>query len=1341
MIHQDGGGIGYQPGIPVNNIETFLPSLIPDLVLWIKANDKFVKHETIKSYINKQSYFIKEALLTQFGDTSEMVITEIVSDTPATPNSLIPLVLDTAIPTTFPSLRSVPNELDAINMSNFRGSTKVHTLKLVTSAPVETPTSSFSISYGVTFSQNTITNQIVISTKLVDFPTENPSAEFSELVVFSRALTLDETSKMEGYIAYKQNTQYTLPLTHPYLPNLINEPIFSSIASKFKTAEDLLMKYSAQLTVVHTDYLKEKKNTSHTTTVVNYQERIKTCSVKLMQLVQMLSKAYLYARRIKNLTLATIYSSVEQQPFNESTIEAVLNECTEVNTSVNSYIQTLLSNYTEPFVKQTGGANTITTQISDHLLFTEQATQFKNLHQKLKVISAQISADGDAAYNNLQNIVKDSLTNFIDIVRHHYTDVQTKVSTLNSEFKAIEKTILSKLWLSYLPNIDTSTDINGYTNPALNLIQSYYTDVSGQLTNGDYAYIVSELNELYKITSTISLKPLNPLFKNLYTDYLSKVVEKSKSYYAEFKKLDASLHVYLNNINMFITTSKETGQVSTFEDKIDKDSIYESKIQDVYIRKVNPLDSLLFGLEYVETDSSGAIVGSHIIPFFPKLLGYVFINGIYTKTTPYGNIKQTFKILDSFTDSVYSGLTVEQRIPLYTYTINSLVEPQRNQMNSIHCVETIHNSPPIVLPSLALSKGDWCLFYNIGVNPIAIRNPGVTGTRDSIDIIGSNQGFLYIYTEGETNYYGRRAITANQLPYDTLLNCPRASLSMFIDEIGTHVYIRKVDEDTYEPVYSPEGYLVEVVKADDGMVYDIDDVYRAFPYSIYAVSPDKRVSLTFNPQKKKMVQILPNTFSISKDALTGFAVLLNKNGLVCMNEYGYCKYIHIPIQRIGETNKIHGAYNDLSIETTGMTVQQPYEIEDFLQFESLFRTRFVSNSGSHNIFVTNTFNPIVSPDGICIEVPPITSSSPLTYSDGNVSREISMVNSIPLPPNTSIGAYEYINTARVLKAKTEIESISRNNLRYESAKKYMEYEIASLVSKESEIKTFGSEAINALDDAKKAFGQSLANLTPTTVDVSLNTFFLSYKQAHSIIDVYLKAIGEIKSVKREIAYWNTTGKDKINSEILKIQAELQINVKERGTTSAPDIEELLISSIDAQSSFNTTLILCMNYVLSPPSLVSEVHPWYVNAQPMITKLVSLSDDISETVNEELPRLIQRYKSKQVSNNLASQVKAHFEEIHTSWSDIQDTKMGVDTYIQSRVQSTSSDQQRQTQVIISQIEGMIANKEVVFNSLYKQVKLESPNIKQINSLEIFKKDLTVLRTQLNIGVQGIMKIMG
>jgi len=52
-----GGGAGHAPGLPVNNIEAFLPSLIPDIALWIKAETNFIKEEIIASYANKQSYF------------------------------------------------------------------------------------------------------------------------------------------------------------------------------------------------------------------------------------------------------------------------------------------------------------------------------------------------------------------------------------------------------------------------------------------------------------------------------------------------------------------------------------------------------------------------------------------------------------------------------------------------------------------------------------------------------------------------------------------------------------------------------------------------------------------------------------------------------------------------------------------------------------------------------------------------------------------------------------------------------------------------------------------------------------------------------------------------------------------------------------------------------------------------------------------------------------------------------------------------------------------------------------------------------------------------------------
>jgi hypothetical protein len=171
MPRTKGGGIGYITGTPVNGIETFSPSLISDLVLWIKSDEKFLLKESIQSYCNKQSYFIKEGLLQKFSDSLKYkVITEIKSDT-ASQNSLIPLNIDSDIATVFPTFRSVPGELDAINISNYKEpiTGKIHNLQLVTSRPVEMESNAslYTISYGISIAQNSITNQIQISAKFI----------------------------------------------------------------------------------------------------------------------------------------------------------------------------------------------------------------------------------------------------------------------------------------------------------------------------------------------------------------------------------------------------------------------------------------------------------------------------------------------------------------------------------------------------------------------------------------------------------------------------------------------------------------------------------------------------------------------------------------------------------------------------------------------------------------------------------------------------------------------------------------------------------------------------------------------------------------------------------------------------------------------------------------------------------------------------------------------------------------------------------------------------------------------------------------------------------------------
>ena len=166
MIRQNGAGSKYQPGVPVKGIDTFIPSSISGIVFWIKAMPKFIKKEKIYSFCDRQPYFVKEALYDKFKDDLEQeCISEIVSDT-QNANSLVPLLLDTWVPSIFPELRIIDNELDAINMSNYKDpSTGVrYVLQMISSEPVDMETSTpsvFTISHGINLTKNSITNQII----------------------------------------------------------------------------------------------------------------------------------------------------------------------------------------------------------------------------------------------------------------------------------------------------------------------------------------------------------------------------------------------------------------------------------------------------------------------------------------------------------------------------------------------------------------------------------------------------------------------------------------------------------------------------------------------------------------------------------------------------------------------------------------------------------------------------------------------------------------------------------------------------------------------------------------------------------------------------------------------------------------------------------------------------------------------------------------------------------------------------------------------------------------------------------------------------------------------------
>lgn len=1391
---QKGGGIGYIAGLPVNNIENFSPTLVADLALWIKANPRYIKEETIQSYADKQSYFTKEALLQQFAaNLSSKVITEIRSDTSLTPNSLIPLNLDSDTHTIFPTYRVKPNELDAIDISNYKEpiTGKSNRLQLVTSRPIASDglPSSYSISHGFNITQNTITNQIIITPNFIENPTPDinadilseptlnpnnnilaadiePTAELSEIIVYARPLTLDESAKLEGYLAYKQNTQYALPDNHPYLPNMISDPIFNNISTQINTLKYILNQQLNYLNVAVIDYVNENTNNNEEL-IVNapkMKEDIENIIIELHKITAPLSKGYLYARKINNLTLDNIYKVIKDKQFSinvvdDYSIQTLIARSVQLHGNVVELVAKIRLNTTDKYKrmikKQTGGSNLSesTLKISDQVLFTDQQEKSKLFYQELRAKDLQSLTDGISTYNNLQNALKDNIRRIADTILHQWSDIQTKDGKLNSLLDPITKSITSSAWLKPYRNIDTSFTpiyINGkqtsikYNNPALDLIQTYYTYVRDTLKQGDYTYIFQEFKEIRQIVNSVLEDSLNPIFKATYISYLMKHQRYADSLYNDYIKMYDEIHTFIKNINSFIDIGKETGQTITFSEYVSYSSKYLNIDKNIYLRKVINLDSSLFGLEYVEVDADGHLPGTSVIPFYSKYINYTFVNSQYVKTNPFLDISgtqftQTYHILEPLEQSVYKGFTSDQKTPMYTHSLESLIEISRNEMNAIHCVQTNGSVEPILLPENGLEPNSWCLIYNIGHNPICVRRPD-----NSSHLVGPENGILYMYIDSGPQY-SHRLWTKNQLPYDTILNVPRTNLSFYMEELGTSIYVRE-NLSNYEPIYTSDGYLVEVLADNDGYVYDYDDVYKSNKYMVSSMDQTKRDLLIFNPSMKKMVKITSNIFRIVQDIHTGFAIMLNSIGAICVNEFGFVKAIRTPIQYIEGKYKIHGVNSDIILEPTGYSLISPYDFETFINFQNVYSTHFATPLKGKNIYITNSGNPIVNPSGILIEAPTAshTGDDKLTILTPTISIDDTGVK---------IGSALYnlpVNSVNTIK-------INQERLRYNSIKMYVQSEIDALNDISGAIAIFNADALKLCVDTKLLFESSYKQIitndyvydksnqpTQFAIDTAkssikaiMDAFFVERKKAYQDIELYKSGIDEINKLKEKTSYWNTKGSAQIDSNISKIQATINGALKNIGTTSSTELTQLLQSAIETQADFHVTLKMCMNYVLSPPVYISEVHSWYTNIQPNMEKLQSLYDGINDTLNIELPKLIGKYNLEQEHLNASQNIKSVFGSIQTKWSGIQSQKTLLDTYIHTKIDKLTPEQILINQNKITEIEGNISQGDIRLTSLYKQIKTNRASEKLIGIIKGFEPTMT----EIQISIESMLDKLG
>lgn len=202
-------------GVDISGIAGFSPTHIQDLALWFVAAPDLIVQQPVQEYILEQLPLYKIFLLEHLGSRlTESAITRIKSRTPQ-PNALVPMETRDPAKLGFPTLLQTPEKPNGFALGQ---------MGLVTEAPIELPPnfSSFSIARDLTIQYNDILDRVILTP-------ESPDATFHEIIMYARKLTPEETAKLEGYITYRSDQQYILPMGHPYFPDMTTAPVLKPI--------------------------------------------------------------------------------------------------------------------------------------------------------------------------------------------------------------------------------------------------------------------------------------------------------------------------------------------------------------------------------------------------------------------------------------------------------------------------------------------------------------------------------------------------------------------------------------------------------------------------------------------------------------------------------------------------------------------------------------------------------------------------------------------------------------------------------------------------------------------------------------------------------------------------------------------------------------------------------------------------------------------------------------------------------------------------------------------------------------------------------------------------------
>ena len=1088
-----GGGDAYMTGVDKTKISEFNPGKLGGIVFWVQAETKNLVYKTIEEYTNTPNVLasVKDNILQQYNDRlGQAVLAEIMSSTTSQQNSLIPFELNITGRVNFPSYKSEPEKLNSISLQDMIDASNPsdHKEKMRSTYKLQiSPTNLqiFSISTNLNIEYNDILGVLVVS--VIDI--NEPVTEFSEIIVFSRVLTSDEKEQMEGYLAYKKNDQYLLPINHKYLPSIESFLFLKNISTPLSELEISIKADLEQFETTVQDYSSKLPTADILQKAPLLKQKATSALTQISSIKQNMVKGALFSRKQKIESVSATFDSVQKlnlysEPFTQDVLNSKIADFRGVAVELEAYIKSLedVDKHVNAAVEQNNTTNQIKKRAdavsADALKEERNASEDKEAYVNIRKRLETVNAVGKNKYDVMNAALLRKVTEDSEIFQYYSTSVQTKWDILLVKYKELHTKISSGEWLTYDSSLNKESAIiqRGYTpfhteykDSYLNSVQTLYESLRNQIIEGDIVYLRNEIDAIFAFYNTflkkVQNREISPVSKKLFSDLFKKKLKRVIMYEKDFSRLYSIINPAIDDLLKILRLNKE---YKTSQMKLEKaypvPKIYtyrEGAQTTNYVRKINKHDYSLSMIEYVVTKEDGTIIGTETeVEFLFPSMETVVKNkeeNFFIRKLPFCDdtgvaLVQKFIILSPYTkkEHVLDSIPKTQLLPKYYHEIQSLFEIPRDAENSIYEMSASSPQMPVLLPKYAVEEDAFFICVNVGDIPIIIRIPG--NSADFHDVIGPNEVCMYIYaTNSKSTLYGRVQWDSTRIAYDTILDHPRSSLCCNLSDISKTVYMRSEKV----PLFDKNGNLIEAVLDDTSCVYDIDDFYKACPYKISKMEKDLKISdLEINPDwdEKPFPETLPTSIKILKEVSTALAVFCNIDGMPAVNEFGYTKYLRSPLLQVDGrvVTRTSGLENipvtlipESSIVQYGLTPNEDVFIKSF-------RSNFVLIPQRNMLIFTDSVgHPLVSPSNEYIQVEQFIFDPPyyVKYTE-NVELMYAYIPDVDTPMNFTLAITPYrrllLQTADERKAITIRSEIAVFSYRYVTGADYIQHTLTML---------------------------------------------------------------------------------------------------------------------------------------------------------------------------------------------------------------------------------------------------------------------------------------------------------